>query len=103
MQDRIRSDSNDPWEILAVSRNAGDEEIREAYLSRVKAYPPSRYPDIAERIRWAFDLLKDPMKRAEQAVFAADPGTPLSSLLKAQKVRRAFVGPGLWMKVLSRG
>jgi curved DNA-binding protein CbpA len=94
---------DDPWEILGVSQQAGDEEIRRAYLNRIKACPPSQDPEHAERIREAFDLLRDPLRRADRSVAFAEPEAPLASLLKGQSGHRAFVGPQLWLEVLKNG
>ncbi len=36
---------NDPYEVLGVSRNATDDEIRKAYRELVKKYHPDKYQD----------------------------------------------------------
>lgn len=103
MSDNQIEKMNDPWEVLDISRDAGEEEIREAYLKRIKAYPPDRYPDAFERTKEAYDTLKDPLRRAERALLFADPEAPLKSLLKAQKGQRSFVGPKPWLDALKNG
>ena len=60
----------DANEILGVAANAGDEEIRAAYLSKVKEFPPDRAPAEFERIRDAYETLRDPRRRA-RAMFSA--------------------------------
>lgn len=40
---------NDPWKVLGVSRGAGKEEIRKAYLNLVKKYHPDRFQDPAAK------------------------------------------------------
>ena len=103
MVEAVITRTDDPWEILGVSKEAGDEEIRRAYLDRIKACPPSQDPDRAERIRGAFDLLRDPLRRAERSVLFADPEAPLASLLRGERGHRAFAGPALWLDVLKNG
>ena len=36
--------NEDPRQVLEVEAEAGDEEIRAAYLRKVKEYPPDRSP-----------------------------------------------------------
>lgn len=58
----------DPYEVLGVSRNATQEEIRSAYRELVKKYHPDKYQgnplaDLAQEklqeINEAYDMLKD--------------------------------------------
>ncbi len=57
-----------PYEVLGVSPNASQEEIRAAYLKLVKKYHPDRYQDSAlkkqaeekmKQINAAYDMLKN--------------------------------------------
>ena len=90
----------DAREILGVAPNAGDAEIRAAYLRKVKENPPDRAPELFERIRDAYELLRDPRRRALQVLLAVDPNAPLVSLLPAHPTERRFTGPGPWLAVL---
>lgn len=62
--------SADPYEVLGVSRTATDEEIRRAYRDLAKKLHPDLNPGdatLADRFKAAsaaYDLLKDPEKRA---------------------------------------
>lgn len=91
-----------PWTELGVSRDAGDEEVRAAYLRLVKANPPDRAPEAFERIRDAYDAMRDPRRRAAR-VLAANPGAPIATLAEGLPATRAFVGPEPWLAVLEEG
>jgi len=87
--------------ILGVPANASDEDIRAAYLGKVKEFPPDRCPGEFERIRDAYDTLRDPRKRAQSMLLAADFSGPLISLLDARKPQRTYAGPKPWREVLN--
>ena len=88
----------DPRQVLEIEAEAGDEEIRAAYLRKVKQYPPYRSPREFERVRDAYDMLRDPRQRTRQ-LLAADPKQPLASLLDGLKPERQFTGPEAWLSV----
>lgn len=90
----------DPQEILGIPAGAGEEEIRAAYLRKVKEHPPERSPEEFEKIRDAYETLRDPRRRMRNMLLAADPGAPLASLLDGQPPRRRFVGADPWLEVL---
>ncbi|MBN1417744.1 MAG: J domain-containing protein [Planctomycetes bacterium] len=95
------SDRAHPFEILGVSPEARDQEIREAYLRKVKLHPPERDPDAFERIRDAYEALRDPRRRARSLLRGADPKAPIASLLDGRARERQFVGPGPWLDVVA--
>ena len=87
-------------EILGVAANASEAEIRAAYLGKVKEFPPDRSPEEFEKIRDAYDMLRDPRKRAEAMLLSSDFAEPLVSLIEGRKPRRIFAGPQAWREVL---
>ncbi len=87
-------------EILGVSATATEEEIRAAYLGKVKEFPPDRAPEEFEKVRDAWETLRDPRRRMTESVLAADPYAPLASLFTGIERDRKFVGPAPWLKVL---
>ena len=89
-----------PHEILGVSANASAEEIRVAYLEKVKQFPPDRSPQEFEQIRDAYDSLRDPRRLAKAMLLAPDAGAPLAALVEDVKARPMFAGPRLWREVL---
>ena len=90
----------DPYQVLGIGQGAGDEEVRSAYLSKVKEYPPDRLPREFERVRDAYEMLRDPRQRARSLLLAADPQQPLASLLDGRQSERRFTGPAPWLAVL---
>ena len=90
----------DPREILGVAPNAGDAEIRAAYLRKVKENPPERSAAAFERVRDAYEILRDPRRRALYMLLSADLEAPLVTLLPSRSRERRFTGPGPWLAAL---
>lgn len=86
--------------ILGIGENAGDGEIRAAYLRLVKEHPPEASPEQFERIRDAYETLRDSRRRIREMLFSADPYAPLSDLTQGLEPRRRFTGPAPWLEVL---
>lgn len=89
-----------PLEVLGISSEAGDDEIRAAYLRKVREYPPDRAPREFEKVRDAYELLRDPRRRTRFLLLSADPNQSLASLLDSRVPERRFVGPDAWLAVL---
>jgi hypothetical protein len=89
-----------PYEILGVAENASEQEIRTAYLSKVKEFPPDEWPQEFEGIRDAYEALRDPRKRAEAMLISTAFMAPLVSLIDSRPANRVFAGPQLWREVL---
>lgn len=97
---KVPPSHQNPREILGVALNATDEEIRVAYLRKVKEHPPDRSPAEFERVRDAYEILRDPRRRALHMLLSVDPEAPLVSLLEGRVKERRFVGPEPWLAVL---
>jgi preprotein translocase subunit Sec63 len=91
---------DDPQQVLGVDVGAPEEEIRAAYLRKVKEFPPDRAPAEFERIRDAYEILRDPHRRMAHMLFSVDPAAPLASLLAGRPADRKFVGPEPWLAVI---
>ena len=97
---KVPPSHQNPRAILGVALNATDEEIRVAYLRKVKEHPPDRSPAEFERVRDAYEILRDPRRRALHMLLSVDPEAPLVSLLEGRVKERCFVGPEPWLAVL---
>lgn len=84
---------------LNVAAEAGDEEIRAAYVQKVKEHPPDRDPRDFERVRDAYEMLRD-RRRRMRGLLLADPKQPLTSLVAGLTSERRFTGPAPWLAVL---
>lgn len=89
-----------PYDVLGVGPEADDEQIRAAYLAKLKQFPPDRAPAEFEQVRDAYELLRDRRQRAQFTLFSANPEAPLESLLEGMESQRRFAGPGPWLAVL---
>lgn len=90
----------DAREVLGIAVNAAEEDIRAAYLRKVKEYPPDRSPEEFEKIRDAYETLRDPRRRMRDMMLAADVLAPFVSLIAGLEAERRFVGPNPWLEVL---
>jgi curved DNA-binding protein CbpA len=91
---------SDPYLVLGIGADADDERIRAAYLARLKQFPPDRSPAEFERVRDAYDLLRDRRRRAHHTLFSTNTEAPLESLLEGMDNTRQYAGPAPWLAVL---
>lgn len=91
---------SDPYQVLGIQPEAGDAEIRAAYLRKVKEFPPERAPQEFEKVRDAYETLRDPRRRTRQLLLSVDPKQPLVSLLEGRGAERRFLGPEPWLAAL---
>lgn len=59
----------DLYGILKVSPEAGDMEIKKAYVNMVRNYPPEKAPEEFKEIRKAYETLTNPVARKEYDAF----------------------------------
>ncbi|UOQ83600.1 J domain-containing protein [Gracilibacillus salinarum] len=53
------------YKILGTTANIGQGRIKEKYIKAVKEHPPETDPEGFEKVRKAYETLKDPIKRKE--------------------------------------
>ena len=87
-------------QLLEIRREAGEEDIRAAYVRKVKQYPPDRSPQEFEQVQEAYEALRDTRRQA-QGILGSVPNQPLTSLLEGRQSERRFTGPALWLAVLT--
>jgi curved DNA-binding protein CbpA len=92
--------SSDPRAVLGVGPEADDEQIRAAYLRKLREYPPDRCPSEFENVRDAYELLRDRRRRSQHTLFSCDPEAPLESLLDGTAGERKYAGTEPWLAVL---
>ena len=90
----------EPREVLGIAPDAAEEEIRAAYVRKVKEHPTDRSPEEFERIRDAYDSLRDPRRRMRDRLLAVDPFAPFVSVVELKAGQRRFAGPQPWLEVL---
>jgi DnaJ-class molecular chaperone len=59
----------DAYEILGLTRNSSEADIRQRYLELVRQYPPERAPEQFAAIRKAYEQLRDPVERLRTVLF----------------------------------
>lgn len=68
--------SNDPYAVLGLQRGATLREIKRAYFSLVREYPPEEEPDSFKIIRAAYEQLRNPDVKSETDLFLFQPPYP---------------------------
>ena len=58
-----------PYDILDVTHDATDSDIKQAYLQQVKRYPPEREQEKFQQIHAAFNAIKDKKSRLSYELF----------------------------------
>ena len=64
----------DPFTVLGVDENAGDEAIKQRYLALVRAYPPDREPDRFQEYRRAYEAVRGERERLQVKLLRTSTG-----------------------------
>jgi hypothetical protein len=89
-----------PHTIIGVTPDAMPEEIRAAYLNKIKEYPPETFPAEFERVRDAYAMLSDACYRSRLMLQSVNPEASLETLLDHRQQTRHFVGPEAWLDAI---
>ncbi|GAB4315579.1 MAG: hypothetical protein Kow0059_07720 [Candidatus Sumerlaeia bacterium] len=57
------------YDVLNIRKGATEEDIKKAYVELVKRYDPEMHTDRFMMIKKAYDMLRDPRKRAKEDLF----------------------------------
>ena len=60
---------DDPFEVLGLTPDAVESEIRKRYLELVRAFPPERAPERFAAVHAAYRALRDPQARLSSQLF----------------------------------
>ncbi len=64
--------TDDPYKVLGLDRDAAEAEIKQAYFSLVREHSPEHDPEGFKRIRAAYEKLRSTSDRAETDLFTID-------------------------------
>ena len=73
------------YKILGLRSNTRHEKIKEKYIQLVMEFPPEQYPEEFERIRRAYETLRDPIKRQEYDLMRKFGGSLEKTIEEAQE------------------
>lgn len=94
---------NDPYLILGVPDDAGDQAIEAAYLAGIRVCPPDRDPERFQALRGAYEKIRTRRDRLAHALFdttVPDVEDALERLAPAGEPRRPSLSV---MQALLRG
>lgn len=83
---------NSPYQILGVTEQATDPDIKQAYLQLVKDNPPDRDQQRFRQIQQAYETIKDDDSRLRHALFHF-PSMEFDALLAHAFQRDGVTGP----------
>jgi curved DNA-binding protein CbpA len=70
----------DPYTLLGIETDAGDDAIKQAYLDQIRRYPPDHDARRFEQIRTAYERIRSRRERLGYRLFESEPPTPQSLL-----------------------
>jgi len=59
----------DPYQVLGLPPESGDDAIRRRYLELVRQFPPERHPERFAAVRQAYETLRDLDARLSYRLF----------------------------------
>lgn len=90
----------DPFAVLGLPVDADDRAVRDAYVAGVRAHPPDADPAAFQRVREAYEALRDKRARARWRLFGPPPAARMEDIVGDREACKRFVGPDAWLAVL---
>jgi curved DNA-binding protein CbpA len=84
-----------PYDCLGAAPTDTDEIIRRRYLECVRRFPPERCPEQFQRIREAYEQIKDGDRRLAFLLFNPTQGESIDELLEEEGCRSVLKRPSL--------
>jgi curved DNA-binding protein CbpA len=93
----------DPFQVLGVSQDASETEVRARYLELVKQFSPDREPEKFREVRAAYEAAKDPLSIAKRLIEPpSDDAPPWSEALEAQRNNPPRLSPTFLLSLGNR-
>lgn len=61
----------DLYDVLGINTESSEQEIKKAYIRKIKQFPPEQYPEEFKKIRSAYETLSHPQTRREYDTMSA--------------------------------
>jgi len=91
-----------PYLTLDISENATDEQIRQAYLQKVRAFPPEKNGERFAAIQQAYALVNGREARSELKLFGLPCGdeNSIADLFPESDEERKIIPMQIWLDEL---
>ncbi|MFI5457274.1 MAG: J domain-containing protein [Isosphaerales bacterium] len=63
---------SDPYDVLGLTPDASETEIRQRYLELVRAFPPEQAPERFAAVHAAYEALRVPAARLHEQLFSIE-------------------------------
>ncbi len=94
--------ASDPYQVLGLSSTATQVEIKRAYFSLIRQYPPETEAEKFKIVRGAYEKLKDTRRRVETDIFLPQAPPPWQPSKKATLTLKTAFHPSDALLVLRR-
>jgi curved DNA-binding protein CbpA len=95
--------SNDPYAVLGLRRGAAPREVKRAYFTLVREYPPESHPAEFKLLRQAYERLRSGGTKAETDLFLFRPPYPWEPRKRRRKLDLEVHAEDAWRLMEQRG